>query len=986
MGTAASIKLPEGACSLHEKFVQEFSTNHDSGNGECLSQAKLKEATWCLGFGVTDCVSLQEHLDADRPVSPLQPQSKSCFSKCSKQAVPPLDHGQATSHVLRSVLPLQPKETVSYRTQLRHQKKEALVPKPPTQPRGASSILVKHRHHKEVMQPMPPVHPREQPASRRTQLQRHQKDSSKQVLPHGAPQLKADMPQSPGKLSSQLRQQVLMMRQGCQWANPAVPHDPCQVNHHPLQVADHAGLIEHDTADAAGMLQSEFLAHKAGVMQECSSSKKTENAFLSSILEQAADDGSLQGMLLEIKNEKVQGQWVSGRIPARFANLQMQAVQDSHLEIMLSNMKQETTQQTSNRMQRVPVPAVAASASKLAGSENVSFGPAGQIGKLLLQAVYDGRLESVLSEIKDEAMPDDKNYTKDTIATLLDVLGQAADDGSLESVLIEIKKNQAQWQLDPVGIHERFANLVMQAAQNGSLESILSDVMQETNQRDSDRTQGLTLPLQAAIQGGLASTSKQAESDDASPGSARNAGTLLLEAVHDGRLKSLLSDLREEVGKDCRNSTTQESTEVCNVLAQAAHDGSLESMLLEIKNDQVHGQLDSGRIHERFAILVIQAARNGNLEGILSDVMQESKSQQTSDKIQGVTVLPRAASDGSRASGFKRPESRDISPESRGSVGNLLLQAVHDGRLESVLIDLKEEVGQDGSRTTEAADSKLFDLLGRAADDGSLASILFQIKSDNGEGQHDPVSTLDRAANGSLESITSENRQETAQQASTGAAVLPQIASGGCWNSSLKQGQPGEDLSCRSFGMAGNLLSEAVHDGRLANVLGELKEETIWVGCTSEKDGERHIEHLGQAAANGSLQSMLTEIKEGAEQEQRESVMVSERASHLLVQALHDRRLEGILGELVDERVQDGLDSMQTGNLRCSSQVATYCSRGELVDESGADHSSESCRDRASHLLAQALHDGSLDSVLTELSAATGTRHGALDSPARDAC
>eukprot|EP00930_Biecheleria_cincta_P031113 TRINITY_DN2158_c0_g1_i2.p1 TRINITY_DN2158_c0_g1~~TRINITY_DN2158_c0_g1_i2.p1 ORF type:complete len:605 (+),score=161.78 TRINITY_DN2158_c0_g1_i2:947-2761(+) len=587
-----------------------------------------------------------------------------------------------------------------------------------------------------------------------------------------------------------------MVRQGVEQQNSAAPDEPYEgvKSLFPL-AADLGGLegtrssseissrgaasaLQHADAAASRMLQTEF------VQQQEDDIKYDGSSRLCHLLSQTAADGSLARMLLEINENEVQGQLESDMAHEGAADLLTQAVQNGSLKNILSEMKQEMTQQASVGIQGVTVlPQAAsdgsqASASKRAEREDVSCALPGTVGNLLLQAMHDGRLESVLSEVKEEVRQDDRHFTKDASAKLFDIFGQAADDGSLESVLLEIKTNPVQGQLNSGRVHERFANLLVQAAQNG---------VNDPPQLTCDASQEMA--------------SKQVQTEHFSCGLPGKAGSLLLQAGHDGRLESVLSEVKEEeVRQDDRHLTKDASAKLFDifgqavddgsseivlfdVLGQAAADGSVKRLLLENKKDQVQGQLDTNRTHESAANLLKRAVQDGSLESILLEMKQET-TRQASHRLQEVNVLPQPAGDGSQATTSTRGDSEDVSCGLLEVVGTQLLQAVHDGRLESVLNELKEELRQDG-KTSQEASAQRFHLLRSANDDGHLKNMLLEIENDDVQGQWGSDQTRTRAANlllqavqnGSLGCILSEIKQEQASRpACSGDACLEQVA------------------------------------------------------------------------------------------------------------------------------------------------------------------------------------------------------------------
>eukprot|EP00930_Biecheleria_cincta_P052626 TRINITY_DN3788_c0_g1_i1.p1 TRINITY_DN3788_c0_g1~~TRINITY_DN3788_c0_g1_i1.p1 ORF type:complete len:575 (+),score=104.97 TRINITY_DN3788_c0_g1_i1:126-1850(+) len=534
-------QLQEGTGGVRHKFLRRFGSTSSHGKLPEQIQQQKQSALPPQHQETTLPPTLFQHQKGReaQPPSPSQSREVGFFRmQQHRPAVPPAQPRQAGSfrtrqHQKRVLQPLpssQPEET-GFEDQ-----KEILQPALVLQAPGAGSSLTQLQQQEQIQQPVPPSHPRETaPCSLH---HRHLKDASK---PHqeGASHIWSTAltsPNSPGKRSTQLRQEVLSSRQE-KLEDHVAPHEPYPgTSYRSLLKEGSVGQLGHQAGVAqtlAGQVAVYFQKSWAGPDDPAAPHEPSPGASYRSLRQQRSVvlDG-MSGTALGAASESTPGAAskapelapgatfgaapgdtfgaeVLDRPCRKSMDCRSQAANLKSSESHLADITDEPTQHSETRE---------------------------TVAQFLMLAVHDGRLEGIISDIEQNVVQHASSSIHKCGAHLLAQVGASTQQDS------------------SCGLREQAANLLVQAIQNGSLESIVSELEEVTRQSELKSTQGIPTNL------------------------------FNVEVDHDGCLETRLSRMRE---------TTQTGTsgvrEICSeLLMQAIHDGRLECILETLEEATLH--------------------------------------------------------------------------------------------------------------------------------------------------------------------------------------------------------------------------------------------------------------------------------------------------------------------------------------------------------------------------------------------------------------
>jgi len=745
-------KSQEGTGGVrHRKILRLFgSTSHSNGKLPEQIQQQKKSAPF------------PQHQSAALPPTLLQHQKVGACGVFSQNEIlqpkPPSQPREVGSSRVQqhrlAAPPSQPRQVGSFRT-WQHQKK-VLQSVPSSQPQQGSNLTQLQRQQ-QIQQPVPPSQPRETAPC--TSHHRHLKDAVSHIW-----STTLTPPTSPGKRSTQLRQEVLGSRQEEELEDPAAPHEPspgtsyrslvkegsaCQLGHRGAAPQATCGAEVLDRSHQKSMdcwsqgdRHESSESHPADIKYEITQHNETHE-MVAQFLTRAVHDGSLESIISDIEQKAVQHassntqkrgaqllaqagnrenldntvseseqEDTSFGLCGKDANLLMQAIQNGSLESICSKLEEETRQNGLKHIQGIPTKLFRSEAdhdgcfeTRHSGTREMTQKDTSGIREicadLLTQAIHDGRLECIL-----ESLEETTQHISDGLPAGGHLLAKAANDVSVKSVLMGIDI-EACSEIGFPGV----GHVLTSAANAGSLESVLLDINKEACSGTGLPGAGHLLAVAAnngSLESILMDIKKEASHETSLPG----AGHLLAIAAIDGSLENILLDIKEEA----RSESGPQGAAL--LLTRAANDGSLERILMDIKNE-----VSSDTALFGADLLLTKATKDGSLKRILMDVKKEScsKSRLPGDG----RLLTNAANDGSLESISVDIKREALSETSLPGAGHLLTKAANDGSLESILMDIKKE------SCSETGCSGLGNVLTRAANDGSLESILMDIKKES---------------------------------------------------------------------------------------------------------------------------------------------------------------------------------------------------------------------------------------------------------------
>ncbi|CAK9096657.1 unnamed protein product [Durusdinium trenchii] len=371
-------------------------------------------------------------------------------------------------------------------------------------------------------------------------------------------------------------------------------------------------------------------------------------------------------------------------------------------------------------------------------------------------------------------------------------------------------------------------------------------------------------------------------------------------AAMDGRLVEVLNGKRQ-VARQAAEGPAELRLRAREHLTAAATDGRLEQVL-EAKERQK--QLEQQKAEAAAKIQAIQRGRQDRAKAKAEDSVRELRARVGEQ-------LVAAAEDG-RLEAALRAKQASLVDELRTRVGQQLLEAADDGRLEEALSKKMESLRFDAGRLllSAAEDGRLEDVLRaqasertdalrvevgqkllRAAEDGSLELRLKAQASAAGEELRVRVGQqlMDAAADGRLEEAL---RREAKQpiQVERMESVRRKAAErllAAAEDGRLERALAHDDMEAVRVRLATNLLA-AAEDGRLGVALSHRSDLSPVRQCVAAR--------LLAAAEDGRMEQEL-----GQRAAQAHMAQVREKAAASLLKAAEDGQMEGFLNRGTDD-------------------------------------------------------------------------------------
>ncbi|CAJ1328432.1 unnamed protein product [Effrenium voratum] len=430
------------------------------------------------------------------------------------------------------------------------------------------------------------------------------------------------------------------------------------------------------------------------------------------------------------------------------------------------------------------------------------------------------------SKVDEESFEENLSQLRHRTAGLL---AQAADTGTLEKILGEVKKDMF------VEVRKKVAGLLTEAANNGSLEKILEDVKDVNEEQPGVRQKAAEL---------LSKDLRQ---------TAASAAACLNQACQDGSLEKVL----EQMAAAKEQSLDASRVAVAGLLGQAAEDGRLEQLLRSLQGEPMVYQDDVANIREAARESLLEAAFDGSLERVVSDLKIE-KERQAKDgiRLKAAQLLEEAADSGALQRAVQEVKNdRSSGLSSRDKAAKLLEEAAESGQLQKVLQELSAGRASPRKETLAEVQKRTAHLLAQAADSGELERVLAKIC---------PANEVELGI-----------RSRVAQ-------TLMEAAEDGRLHEALRNVRPQDRLAAVRSKVK-QQLEEAALDGRLDKALQQLRQAPwhtapsvgTWYMAYTPFDPrapaelepslrQRLAQTLTQAAENGELESALLAVQDEA--------------------------------------------------------------------------------------------------------------------------
>eukprot|EP00913_Durusdinium_trenchii_P029234 g27403.t1 len=373
-------------------------------------------------------------------------------------------------------------------------------------------------------------------------------------------------------------------------------------------------------------------------------------------------------------------------------------------------------------------------------------------------------------------------------------------------------------------------------------------------------------------------------------------------AAMDGRLVEVLNGKRQ-VARQAAEGPAELRLRAREHLTAAATDGRLEQVL-EAKERQK--QLEQQKAEAAAKIQAIQRGRQDRAKAKAKPREREAEDSVRELRARVGEQLVAAAEDG-RLEAALRAKQASLVDELRTRVGQQLLEAADDGRLEEALSKKMESLRFDAGRLllSAAEDGRLEDVLRaqasertdalrvevgqkllRAAEDGSLELRLKAQELRVRVGQQ----LMDAAADGRLEEAL---RREAKQpiQVERMESVRRKAAErllAAAEDGRLERALAHDDMEAVRVRLATNLLAAAEDDGRLGVALSHRSDLSPVRQCVAAR--------LLAAAEDGRMEQEL-----GQRAAQAHMAQVREKAAASLLKAAEDGQMEGFLNRGTDD-------------------------------------------------------------------------------------
>eukprot|EP00930_Biecheleria_cincta_P045992 TRINITY_DN3170_c0_g1_i2.p1 TRINITY_DN3170_c0_g1~~TRINITY_DN3170_c0_g1_i2.p1 ORF type:complete len:2091 (-),score=594.53 TRINITY_DN3170_c0_g1_i2:131-6403(-) len=594
------------------------------------------------------------------------------------------------------------------------------------------------------------------------------------------------------------------------------------------------------------------------------------------VLIQAVDNGNLEEVLAEVKAEKgpdlgaldnIRSKAIDalmlaasdekeGFDRARYnaASLLIQAAENGNLEKVLAEVKQETKKDS--------IDSIRAKATNLLieASDNGDLAKALAAVKsdlsmnqlrvrtteLMLKAAENGDLENALAATSRKVSLE---YMR---AEVLVFLKNLVVMGGLDDLVGEVKRQHAEILHRRRGesIRQKASASLLKASETGALKSALSSVKGEDD-LDAVRQRAAALLIRAGETGELEKALRgvtvqkvqgpgqmeEAERDAKEvrqveqrlDGIRLKAANLLVQAADSGELGKALQQVQLEKKQEVQLEKQREPpaldsirAKAGNLLLQAADDGNLEKVLKEVlKEAKQDKRADLKALRSRTGHLLLQAANNGDLEKVLQEVKAEAK--QDKNSLDGI----------------------------RSKAANLLAQAADDGSLDRVLKEVKAAKTPGIAEVRDRARDQLRSILVSASDDGSSENTIGTVFSKPGpEATRIASRLLQAETSGELDKAMARLGHSQTQRSSAEDGSLDRAPK------EVKTGRTQGIAEVRD--KAASLLSQAAESGALEQIVRDVKSQgmsSIAQGAACARDQLRSI--LVSASDDGSSENTI---------------------------------------------------------------------------------------------------------------------------------